>query len=715
MNTIVYKNVTFTDTNIEGGSIIRTKSAIGDELAFDTFDVVLNSITQPDELFDSLGILLADVNDNVLTASPSSMEVDLKTYTKGSPALLYQDNVLIGKFYIDSVTRVGKNSYKLHFVSALGLLDDIPHKGGIYSSVNAGTIISSILGGTYVSETSDYEYYNGIIPYYLEKRVKNTIVNGWLPYSSSSRANLQQVLFAVGASITKDANGTLMISYWQPTQAIDLPSTRIYNGGSFQYQSKPTKVVVAEHSYIQSSLDTDVELFSTGNGIVTNTMVLFENPCYDLDFGTLTQIESGVNYAIVSGSGTLTGKPYTHAINTIEKSTGVTGVESIKSVKNAYLVSATNSINVAERVASYYTDAEFVNYNFKVLGDVEVGDRVRFTDPFGEETTAYLLDEDITLSGIMKASAKFIANWQPNHVGNAFNNYVILDAVGEKFTPTAALVGTPARIICFGGFQGGSGSYAGSSGTSATREAMGTGGEGGEGGEGGYQVKMYQVDITLANQDYTVTQIGTGGMGGNAQDGDTEPTAGVIGGDTVCAGYSSADGSILSSGYANPLTGEIYGAKAISGIKGSSGGAGWQVGNDATFRSVQSSGGQTGSYAECYDEDWYISAYGYGGGGGGATGLTNGGRGGDARAWRQGYTNVLYCGNGGVGATQTAYSQATFGQCGMGACGGGGGGGGANGWAYGVGAWVTWGTGGAGGAGQQGQQGSNGFVLILYN
>lgn len=716
MNRLIYNGITFNDSAIMQGNVNETKSPLTDTLTYDTLDVdVLNISGQSQRFYtaEHYGLITADNKDFF---GYGGEYVDLRVFQRGANGEFYHDALFLGKFYIASVDRKSRDVYTLHFVSALGILDTKVFKGGVYTRSTAGAIINEIMGGTYASQDDTYEYYTGEIPYAIQKTLKTVEISGWIPYCTSSRDALQQLLFGIGGSVLKTDDGTMAFAFWQPTEAFTIEDSRLYIGGSINYQSKATHIVVNEHEFRQTSYDKQVELYDSNNITVADKLILFDKPCHTFSTtGTLTVSSSGANYAVVSGMGTLVGKEYTHNITTVEKDTGVLGDDNTITVTDAYLVSALNSYNVAERLSAYYGYANIVNYDIVQNGDLKVGDRVKFTDPFGEEVTGYISSTDLNLSNTLKATSELITNWLPNHTGNVFNHYTILSTGTSWNLDTDEfrhLIGTRARVVIFGGFQGGQGGGNGANGGNAYWDynwaVIGGGGAGGAGGVGGNTVNINTFDIESLASSYNYT-LGTGGAGGTVGGG-----AGQLGTDSTFNGVSSASGQPNTIGWANPIDGTIYGGQANNGTKGGNGGSGGYI-EFSNERSEcwdgangQNAGTHTGGQGGSRLADSILHS---GGGGGGASTDANGSNGTSGSS--------VYGGNGGNGASVTSVlSQALLGQNGIGGSGAGGGGGaGLAGRDKGGGTFVPWygGTAGTGGTGQAGQQGSTGFILVMHN
>lgn len=196
MNEVSYSNYRFDDNTIVSGSL-----TLANALAFDTL--------APDEmtvevLSDDTGIkkLLTNTLDWYHTVDNRGYVLyggDIRKFTYGDPVYYYYDSTQMGKFYLTSVTRMNDKVFRLNMVSAVGLMTGVQHMGGVYSGETAGTVIAEILSGSGITYTIDTD-------------VRGTKIYGYLPIASA-RDNLQQVLFAIGASLMKDDAGDIKFSF----------------------------------------------------------------------------------------------------------------------------------------------------------------------------------------------------------------------------------------------------------------------------------------------------------------------------------------------------------------------------------------------------------------------------------------------------------------------------------------------------------------------
>lgn len=686
MNKLIYRNLTFSDADILSGSVIMENGMIADELAIDTLEIELYSEKQGTALFvpkNSDGLVTSD-KKFVTTEFPQDILTD---YVYGSPVILYHDNHLIGKFYTKSIVRTGKTIVKISCVSAVGLLDKLRHFGGIYEGVPAGSILSQLLEG---------------FEYTIDDEVGNASMYGWLP-AGNRRSNLHQLLFAIGASLVKK-NGNIHIKYMRPEEPITIEDNRVFLGGNVDYPSKATEVDITEHGFYALETDEEVTLFDNTEATTTaeHQEVIFDSPCHDLKPVGITVLESGVNYAIVSGTGTLTGKKYTHTQKVMAYKTKIGGEENVVSVTDATLVSALNSLNVAKRVAAFYTTQQSVDMDI-VLKNERTGSQVVFTDPFGEEQLGIVKSMAITLSSILKAQTELSVGWTPNYFGNNYNNYMVVTESGLVNLPTGI---TEGRAILIGG---GAGGQAGFNGETPEYEGR-NGGTGGQGGNAGLPGKVLAIDFEVDGK--MEVNIGKGGAGGNV-----DGALGASGTATLFAGRSSDEGAIPEDGVINIITGEIYALPGMQGQNGGNGSGDNARGEDVIYKGVVYSAGEYGESNVYTGQKPSGTQTAAGGGGGGAVAGANGA---DGKRGRISYNNgngFASGGNGGDGANAIApdgRDETAFGGGGNGGNGGGGGGAGgtasnSNGGRY---DWT--GSPGAGGAGSSGSAGVSGALIIYY-
>lgn len=679
-------------------SVVLSSALIGDELAIDQLlprVVTTSSIRVRFAPSGSSSLLTAD--GKTFMVFPRSQ---LKEVPYGTPVRYYRDGVLVGKFYLKSVDRVGKAHFDITAVSAIGLLDGIPHYGGIYTGQTLSDVLADVLGG--------------VVPYTVSDSVANINLYGWLPVGTR-RSNLHQVTFALGVAIGKDANGNMTFDYPDTETVKSVPDNRIFYGGSVDYTTPATQVEITEHAFYKRPADETVTLFDNtdGSGVADHTLVTFRDaPCYDLQVsGTMRILESGVNYAVLDGTGVLSGKKYTHTTKIMKMTTESNGEQRSVSVTDATLVSVSNSRNVARRILQYYSSARTVSADI-VLDGEKPGDQIAFNDPFGDRETAFLASADIRASSFLRASCELVTGYKPTALGNNYSNFVVLTGRGA-WHPHAGT--KEIRAVLIGGGDGGQSGADGGNSTKQTQSHFSEAGKGGNPGKAGLGGKILSVTMDVSSGIPIPYNCGLGGAGGVRDDG-SEPVDGQPGGETTFGRYSTKDGVPSAVGTVNLISGDIYGQPGIDGVSGGDGcdyrGATtgvWYIKQVDTDPVVF--GGKTWICGRPGDDISSKGALSKGGFGGGAAVGSNGG---------DGTTGNIVSGTEGDGGSGGNGANAIPGQNGEsygngGSGGHGGGGGGIPGY------WADKndnvyfdGSIGLGGHGSDGGSGGNGCVIVYF-
>lgn len=212
-NTIVYRDVTFTDVNVKSGQFNSECSLTADALGIDTFE------------FDVI-----------------SDDTSLTEFQRNAPLRYYHGEKLRGTYYVQDIDRIGSDQYRISGDSAVGLLAQRAHPGGIYTGQTVREVVRDICGA---------------VPVIVESAYADDKLYGWLPYCQppgrSARDNLVQVLFAIGAYLGTDLNGVLRVEKLWDGVASTVSGDRMYLGGSVKTAAKVSVVSVAEHQYTPGS------------------------------------------------------------------------------------------------------------------------------------------------------------------------------------------------------------------------------------------------------------------------------------------------------------------------------------------------------------------------------------------------------------------------------------------------------------------------------
>ena len=632
-----------------------------------------------------VGTLLGDsLSINTLEFDVESDDSTLTQFKRNDPVIYEHNGKQIGIFYVQNIERIGATTYSFSAVSALGILAEGKHYGGIYTGQTVAEILPDICG---------------TVPYEIKTNLTEIKLYGWLPIASP-RDNLAQVLFAIGAVIKTDLGGVLRIeSLWDGISG-ELTQNQMYEGPSIKYDSAVTQVVVTEHQYVEGGEETKLFEGTAQQGDI----ITFNSPMYELVADGFSILESGANYAKVSGgSGTLKGRAYIHNTREVVRDVSEAAEPNIKTVKDATLVSLVNSTAVAERLANYFQWTETIQAPIVYQGEVP-GNRVATWHPYDKTgVTACLESADINLSNTLKADETLLVGFVPPKASAEY--YDTMELIDEDTTWTVPDGVTSLRVVLIGGGSGGSG---GASGEDGGRGIFGTkgrgkGGSGGVKGEAGAGGKIYQNNITVSPGNAFQVHIGNGGTGGN---GGEAPANGSDGGDTTFGELSSLNGSRSESGFYEQTSGITYAKPGEAGIPGGNGDGANSTAENVIYKGVTYTPGDT-VRGETYEG--YVAS---GGGGGGASAGENGKDGTIGRVSTQPYATG---GDGGDGGTPVNGENATiYGFGGSGGHGGGGGGGGGN--CTGAEDRYTWeGAGGSGGMGSNGGNGYKGCVILYYS
>lgn len=644
---------------IAGGNITRAVSAVGEELSADeiTFNIKMNP-PRNEQLY-SLTDDLWSLTD-ALYSTDADHSAEFMQYDYGTP-IYYEHHGNRTKYYVKSVSRIGKREYQFNCISAVGLLINKKHYGGMYAGgVPFREVVADMLDGVLTSETEDYYFYEGVVPYSVSKEVGNSMLYEYLPIGTA-QSNLNIALLAVGADVFRDSDLNMCIRFNKVNNPVVIPNIQNYYGGTVRNIAPATKVSVTEHNFMAFDADNEVVLFdntASAGVIADNEIVEFRNPCHDLKWNGAdisASWEHGVNYAIVNGSGVLTGKEYTHITKVYELETGVQGKENVVPVDPKYtLIGTANVAAVARRVAAYCSTAVEMQIDFDDQG-INPGDYIEFKSPYGETARGIIKRMNESISGILRSDTTIECDWIPGDFGNDYDNYVEISADGSWTVPA----GTDSiMLVLIGGGFGGEGGHSGEPRNWLYKSKGGPGGQAGPGGRILTQV------VEVEGGEVVSFTIGEGGDGGESDmpGADGTPTTATISGET----YSSINGASSPVGFTNFMTGEIV---ALPGVPGIAGGDGNPDGQTIEYNGVTYRPGAKGATTTAHG----VTANG-GDGGGAAVGANghNGRSGYVSEVVGRGY--LAHGGEGGYGATATISPPDATAKAGGGSGGHGGGG-----------------------------------------
>ena len=368
----------------------------------------------------------------------------IRNFKKNDKVEYFRSGSRVGVYYLQSVTRVGPKLYTLSALSAVGLLIVRPHRGGIYTGQPVAEVVAEICGD---------------IPVLVETVYRGIKLYGWLPIASA-RDSLVQVLFAIGAWLHTDENGTLRVQkLWDGAASIIGPGSVHAANIQVKYLDPVSAVAVTEHQYIAGT--EDVTLFE--GTAQQGDVIEFDEPAHTLTAEGFTILESGANYAVLSaGTGKLTGKSYVHNRRVVTRTVTEGAAENVEEIADATLVSLVNSSAVAQRMAAYYACREQLTVDVNPAGE-HAGHVVSLWNEWDkQQTLACIASRETKISGLLKSRTSALVGFLPPQPESSeyFDERVILTGSGEWTVPEG--VTTYTRVL-IGGGRGGSSGYRGES------------------------------------------------------------------------------------------------------------------------------------------------------------------------------------------------------------------------------------------------------------
>lgn len=517
---------------------------------------------------------------NSLTVTVFSSDKAIMGFAKNDKVEYFRDGRRVGVYYLQTVERVGSDAYTLSALSALGRLITMRHVGGIYTGQTVAEVVPQICGPVEVMIESVYA---------------SRQLYGYLPYSNpdtktgngrSARDNLSQVLFAIGASLGTDENGVMRVEkLWDGVSATITADQINEDACATVYETPVSAVEITEHQWVKSQ---DAVTLFEGTA-EDGALVTFEDPAHSLTAEGFTITEQGDNYAILSaGTGTLTGKSYNHLTRIVRRTVTDGAEENVVTVSDATLVSLTNSVDVAKRMADYYRHRETIRVDVEP-GTERAGRVVQIFHPWDKKMVqACVESRETVISGILNSQTSALVGFTPAQPESAeyFDERVVLTGSGEWQVPENV---TAITAVLIGGAQGGHCGHGGNPAEAKTESYTETilgsllqrntdkwalGGKGGKGGDPGSGGKILQAtfDVTPAQKFSFACGVGGFGAAFDANNwANTPNTPGAEGTKTTFGSLDSDSGSVSDIGYTDPVTGEVFAAKGEQGIAGGDG------------------------------------------------------------------------------------------------------------------------------------------------
>lgn len=486
----------------------------------------------------------------------------------------FNDDKYIGKFYVSDAKRTGKNVYTITAQSAMGVLDGMTYYGKLFLNQTLPEVLEDIILTDGLRQTNTPFLAALHTSLALSEGLDTVKVSGWIP-SCTKREALHHVLFAQGLNIFKAENDAFLISRVSASSVGDIDPKNVYDSGSVDLTDRVKLIEVTEHAFIPNLNAEDAVLYdNTDASVDTEAVVSFDSaPIVTSTVaatGTIKIKALSENCAVISGVGTLTGKPYTHTSNVIARSNGSVLDGQTVTVSDATLVNTLNSNAVADRLFAYYAKRKQMQLPIVLSGE-RCGMKYGCVSPYGDAIDAYIAAMTITASAIAKADCKLISGYVPPKGSGEFTHMVLLTGSGTFTVPDDVLTADAPRIrfVLIGGGEGGYHGGRGESGPDGIVKDVSNLAKPGKPGKNGSPGKILVVQFDGASvlpvYRYVCGSGGDPSPAGMDSD-DEEPWPGgqtyLENASTFELLASSANGSVGDSGYIDILSGNIYGGQS---------------------------------------------------------------------------------------------------------------------------------------------------------
>ena len=138
---------------------MASRIIINNEITFTSEDIVMGSITL-EKATDLVGTELS-ADELRFSVFYDDSEETLRNEAYAVPVVYWEDETIIGTFYLKTVTRIGAKKYTIETASMIGILSTSMHYGGIYNDVPLRLALEEIVltDGLY---NTNPEYHNHI-------------------------------------------------------------------------------------------------------------------------------------------------------------------------------------------------------------------------------------------------------------------------------------------------------------------------------------------------------------------------------------------------------------------------------------------------------------------------------------------------------------------------------------------------------------------------
>ena len=292
---------------------------------------------------------------NVLDASFHSNTNAEFVFQKKQPVEAYNDDDLIGVYYIEKGERVSGQNYSISCHDAIGILDLDEYKGGMwFKGATIETMLDDVIGGLF-----EYE---------LDDALKGMTLKGYIP-PGTRREALQHIAFASDAVI--DTTGTRKIKIFVPAEGDGtvIPPKETYQGGKVTTADIVTKVHVIGYMIYEGEKEHDDDESIEING---------------KQYGATAFQATATNTNV-------TEQTFPNAVT----------------YDGCYLMHQDNAFIKAQKLLDYHNRRSV--YSAKhILSGQRLGDRATVTTPWHDVKNANITKMTISVSGIVASDTEFL-------------------------------------------------------------------------------------------------------------------------------------------------------------------------------------------------------------------------------------------------------------------------------------------------------------------
>lgn len=340
--------VTLDETNLPGRRAKLEHIAIGIVRQFDGRELTgAKFVHEIDLISDTVPI-------NVMDANIHGDDNTEYVFQRKQPVEAYNDDKLIGVYYIESGQRTGARDYTISCQDAIGTLELDDYAGGLWiEDTDIEVILDDVIGGKFALD--------------IDAALIGRTLRGYIA-PGTQREALQQVAFALGACV--DTSGTAKIRIFPaPTgEGAEIPQAETYIDGRVTTSDVVTEVTVTAY-------------------------VIFDERPSD----SQESIEfNGVQYRYYTDT--------KHAYN--PNATAGDLANKIKFDK-CYLCNLSNAQARADEIMAYYARRNV--YSAKhILDGQKVGDRATMHLPWGGTTSGNITKMTVSVTGLTVSDTEFL-------------------------------------------------------------------------------------------------------------------------------------------------------------------------------------------------------------------------------------------------------------------------------------------------------------------